>query len=177
MPPDSSAAEVIEVIDALPDPPAETIVPGSIRAIACAEMDEAVGGRTHFEAGDLVEYARLRPDSVLHRLLAFDRSDEEVAHQWRLHKARQLISLHRMVRQIQDARAAPPTRVSAATVRKFVHVPGAPGYTRRELALADPSMRKKLIDFALGELRSWCSRYGDVEELAGVRAKIERLTK
>lgn len=156
------------------DAPGESAVQEAV----CNEIDAISaehGGR--FEARDVVEYARSRPNSELHRQLAFHKSDAEVADTWRIHRARQLISLRRFVRQLADDRAAPPERVPPMAVRKYVHVMGSTGYLRREDVLDDPGARARFAEYAKGELRSWCARYADVPELDRIRAQIAKHAK
>ena len=98
----------------------------------------------------------------------FTWSDSAAGEKYRLIEAQQ------MLRSVDLVAFLNREKSKRITVRKFVSVDrGKPMRVRNE-ALAEPDARTRIIATAYNELRSWCRRYADVEELATMRAAIAK---
>jgi hypothetical protein len=114
------------------------------------------------------------PDSPIHN--AFTWEDSEAATEYRLHQARLLMNHLVRIREVGDE--------GPEEYRAFVHIrtdatedvpQGRRFYTSLEAAMRDPDLRAEVLERARGELISWRSRYADLQELAKIHAKVDRL--
>ena len=111
----------------------------------------------------VVEFAR-DPQSPLHRRFIWD--DTEAARQFRLHQARQIIS----VRVTRPNDSSPPVRVYVSLDEDRY---GATGYRRTSEVLRDDAMRESLLAQARRDMRTFAAKYRALAELAGVIEAIE----
>lgn len=122
-------------------------------------------------SAEIVLEAATRASSPLHGYFQWD--DDEAAREYRLEQARALIRLHKFVVADRETRNAPPIPVGRK-LRSFLQVERGAPYRSRKEVLAHRASRKMLVTSALQELRSWCTRYGDLSELSAVRSEIAK---
>ena len=130
----------------------------------------AVDRKSPFTPHELVDFAREKPGTELHRLL-FSEPDDVLAGRWRLTAAGMVIRAAKIVAVLKDERSKLPT---ARHLRQFVAVDQGRGrgYVEREEMKQDPHWRANFISAAMNELHSWCRRYADIDELSPIRSAI-----
>lgn len=107
------------------------------------------------------------PKTALHECFTWD--DEEEAHKWRLHVARNLIRV--TVRILPSVNKEFRAFVSLKQDR----VEGGGGYRRTIDVLSNPKMRSILLDQAMMEMNSWRERYNQLVELSSVFEAIDKM--
>ena len=108
-------------------------------------------------------------NSPLHSL--FEWSDDEAAHQYRLHQARQIIRSV-IVRYRETADGA------AKTINAFVHIRAddrAPYYTGAAVAMSEPELRAKAVRQAWNELQAFRRRYQGLVEFGQLFVTLDQL--
>ena len=109
--------------------------------------------------------ASKRKDAPLHRYFEWD--DSLAAQHWRDTQAHQMLMACRFVVELQEN-----GRKRRVQVRKFVLIKQNEPLRFRNEALSESDARSAFLARATGELRSWCARFADLEELASVRKAI-----
>tara|TARA_R110000764_G_C10830727_1_gene362871 strand:+ start:78 stop:578 length:501 start_codon:yes stop_codon:yes gene_type:complete len=107
--------------------------------------------------------------SVLHG--AFDWNDKSSAHQWRLHKARNLMRSVEIVSTKEEG----GTRSLPAFV--FVKTEEGPRYESLARVLSNDEMRIQVINRALKEFEQWQQRYEEYEEFLSVFESFDKTRK
>lgn len=147
------------------DLPVESTVPAS--KVRLSEQDHVVI-RTElqklgpeFTPSDVLRAAS-DPSNPLHAYFEWD--DAAAAHEYRLSQARYLVQTVKVViEQKEDLK-----------VRAYVscEVEGQRVYTSRARVKSDEELRAQTVSAAIGELRGWCRRYADFDELQNLRDAI-----
>ncbi len=130
----------------------------SLKSELMALQSAADQGILHAEA--VVSWARMHPDSALHRSIQWD--DAIAAREHRLWQARQLIQLH-----IRDERGE-PLMVSLSIDRQ-----GGGGYRPIADVAKTPELREIMLSDALSELERVQAKYARVKELETVWQQAE----
>lgn len=140
---------------------------GDLSAQIVGEYLERLRSKEKLTPRAVVSAARAK-SSPIHN--AFEWNDSKAAEKYRLTQARTLIG---SVEVVVETSAAKPQQV-----RAFVHVTcrteddGAE-YVPVQSAMADPAMRKQVLNSALSELVSWKVRYQGLKELARIFEAID----
>lgn len=143
----------------------KTPFPGKgVTAQVVGERLEAIRKKNQLTAKAIVDDAR-PDDSPLHP--CFEWNDEAAADKYREDQARTIIRNIEVVVENKKGEDRP--------VRAFVHVTENEDsqYTSISAAMANPDLRRQVLDNALRELNSWRDRYSDLRELAELLTVVD----
>lgn len=128
------------------------------------ELQEIEARNGILKPESVVEYAR-NPTTTLHTQFEWD--DAKASEQWRLQQARQIIRVAVTV--------LPHTET---TTRAFVSLKedryNGSGYRNIASVLSDEEMRRKLLDEAMEDIKSFRSRYSELKELSAIFSAMEK---
>ncbi len=122
----------------------------------------------------VVDFAR-DPSRKLHWYFEWD--DAKAGEQYRLIQAYKLLAAQRKFKVVTSEQDMPILQPpDPIELRQFLSTRTGEGeYVEREVALADPAVRKRNVAAFSAELKGWVRRTSDIEELSEMRAAIEKL--
>lgn len=115
---------------------------------------------------DVVEWARLHPESALHGRFTWD--DTKAAHEYRLWQARQVITEVEVVWPDGKTRQAYVSEIPRR---------GKEGYSALVEVISDEERRAMFLAQALDEYERVGAKYADLQELTEVRASVARVKR
>jgi hypothetical protein len=103
----------------------------------------------------------------------FTWDDDEAAHKWRVHEARNVINALSITITVNDQEVTGPAFISVGHILKTQGE--GEGYRSLSVVMTDPEFAQEAMNEAMGRLRSIRARYASLEALSPVWAALDQV--